>query len=67
MTCSINMNSHILELKNYCIKKNIKFLSTPFDLESLNILQKLKVNIIKISSGDFTNLHLMANLLILKK
>jgi len=58
---------NFLELKNYCIKKKIKFLSTPFDLESLNILRKLKVNIIKISSGDFTNLHLIDKSLNFKK
>lgn len=58
---------NFFELKNYCKKKNIRFLSTPFDLESLNILRKLKVNIIKISSGDFTNIQLIDKSLNFKK
>lgn len=46
-----------------CCKRNqIEFLSTPFDLESLEFLiKKLKLNTIKIGSGDLSNLPLLYN------
>ncbi|EMT45876.1 N-acetylneuraminate synthase [Anoxybacillus flavithermus] len=44
------------KLKQYCDEKHIMFLSTPFDLESVDFLiQELKLNIIKIPSGEITN------------
>lgn len=44
------------ELQRYCNKKNIEFLSTPFDFDSLNFLvDKLNLNLIKIPSGELTN------------
>ena len=43
------------KLFNYCKKKNIIFLSTPYDIESLNFLTKLGVPAFKISSSDVTN------------
>lgn len=44
------------ELVNYCCKKSIQFLSTPFDQESLRFLAgTLGVSCIKISSGEITN------------
>jgi len=44
-------------LRDYCYKKKIDFISTPFDENSLNYLVKnLKVKTIKISSGDIDNL-----------
>ena len=42
-------------LKGYCDQKEIMFLSTPFDYESVDFLTNL-VPIFKISSGDITNL-----------
>lgn len=44
------------ELKKYCDKKDILFLSTPFDLESIDFLADLKMPIFKIPSGEITNL-----------
>lgn len=44
------------ELKEYCDKKNIIFLSTPFDLESADFLNSLDMKIFKIPSGEVTNL-----------
>lgn len=43
------------KLFSYCKKKNIIFLSTPYDVESLNFLTKLGVPAFKISSSDATN------------
>ena len=44
------------ELIAYCQVKNIMFLSTPFDHESINLLSDLGLNIFKIPSGEITNL-----------
>jgi N,N'-diacetyllegionaminate synthase len=43
-------------LLSYCQKKEIKFLSTPFDLKSIDLLNSLGLNIYKIPSGEITNL-----------
>ena len=45
-----------VELEKYCNQKNIKFLSTGFDSESLTFLAQLGVTIAKIPSGEITNL-----------
>lgn len=42
-------------LINYCNEKGIKFLSTAFDNESVDLLEKLGVNLYKIPSGEITN------------
>ncbi|MCX6075293.1 MAG: N-acetylneuraminate synthase [Campylobacterales bacterium] len=44
------------ELIAYCKEKNIMFLSTPFDLDSVDLLQNLGLEIFKIPSGEITNL-----------
>lgn len=45
-----------LELIKHCQKYGIKFLSTPFDLPSITLLNELKMEIFKIPSGEITNL-----------
>lgn len=42
-------------LKEYCDKIDIEFMSTPFDNDSVNLLEKLNMKTYKISSGDITN------------
>lgn len=44
------------ELIAYCNTKKILFLSTPFDHESIDLLDKLGMEIFKIPSGEITNL-----------
>lgn len=44
------------ELFSYCKKKGVKFLSSPFDLKSIDILHNLKLETLKIPSGEITNL-----------
>ena len=44
------------ELIEHCLKRNIMFLSTPFDLESIKLLSELGMQIYKIPSGEITNL-----------
>lgn len=43
-------------LKQYCEKQEIQFLSTPFDLDSIEFLEQLGCDIWKIPSGEITNL-----------
>lgn len=43
------------ELLQYCNSKGIKFLSTPFDLESIDYLDTLNLDFWKIPSGEITN------------
>ena len=44
------------ELMQYCVQKNIMFLSTPFDHDSIDMLNELGLEIFKIPSGEITNL-----------
>ncbi|WP_169763633.1 N-acetylneuraminate synthase [Campylobacter mucosalis] len=44
------------ELISYCKSKNIMFLSTPFDLESIELLANFGLEIFKIPSGEIINL-----------
>ena len=44
------------ELISYCRSKNIMFLSTPFDHDSIELLNDLGLEIFKIPSGEITNL-----------
>ena len=48
-----------VKLKNYSDKKKITFLSTPFDLESAEFLDKIDVPAFKIASGDLDNFILL--------
>ncbi len=45
-----------IELIEHCKKRNIKFLSTAFDLDSIDTLQELGITLWKIPSGEITNL-----------
>ncbi len=47
------------ELIRYCQEKNIMFLSTPFDVDSLHYLVDCGLSIIKIPSGEITNYPLL--------
>ena len=44
------------ELIKYCREKGIIFLSSPFDMDSIDLLARLGLEIIKIPSGEITNL-----------
>lgn len=44
------------DLQRYCSAKQIMFLSTPFDHDSIVLLNDLGINIFKIPSGEITNL-----------
>ncbi|HLD23280.1 MAG TPA: N-acetylneuraminate synthase [Sulfuricurvum sp.] len=55
------------ELIEYCKMKNILFLSTPFDHESIDLLADLGMEIFKIPSGELTNLPYLRHIGSLKK
>ena len=44
------------ELKEYCDKIGIQYLSAPFDIPSVRFLASLKLPLLKIPSGEITNL-----------
>lgn len=44
-----------VELSDYCKKIGIQFLSTPFDLESIDFLKRIGCTMWKIPSGEITN------------
>ena len=43
------------DLKNYCDKKKIEFISTPYDVKSVELLDKLNVKRFKIASAELVN------------
>lgn len=45
-----------MQIIAYCKSKNIRFFSTAFDLDSLNFLASLGLDMVKIPSGEITNL-----------
>jgi N,N'-diacetyllegionaminate synthase len=51
----INFEKH-KKLISYCKKKSIMFLSSPFDIDSADLLNNLGLKIFKIPSGEITNL-----------
>ena len=51
----LNYSDH-LTLSKYAFEKKIEFLSTPFDLESIDLLFELGLEKFKIPSGEITNL-----------
>jgi len=61
------LNEWHQELKSHADAENIDFLSTPFDLERLALLNDLDIPLIKISSGDLTNKEFLIAAAKLKK
>jgi len=55
------------ELYHYCTMKKIRFLSSPFDEESIDFLDRLGVDTIKIPSGEITNYPYLQRTASLKK
>jgi sialic acid synthase SpsE/sugar phosphate isomerase/epimerase len=51
----------------YCRKKNIIFMASPFDISSADFLEKLDVPAFKVASADLTNLPLIDHLVQKKK
>lgn len=49
-------NNNFIELRDYCSKVGIGFISTPFDLESISFLETFDMDFWKVPSGEITNL-----------
>jgi len=62
----LDTNAH-KRLIDYCKKKDIIFLSTPFDHESIELLDELELQIFKIPSGEITNLTYLRHIGSLRK
>lgn len=60
-------DKQIKEIFNYCKNKKIKFIITPFDIESLKYVKKYNLDYIKISSGDLDNIQLIQEVIKLNK
>lgn len=57
-------HQHLIQ---YCQKRKVRFLSTAFDLESIDLLNNLKIPLFKIPSGEITNLTYLKKIGGLKK
>ncbi len=57
----LSPNTH-KELFSYCRQKNIIFMSTPFDEESVSMLDELGMGVFKIPSGEITNKPLIRHI-----
>ncbi len=62
----LDESAHI-ELMRYCNEKDILFLSTPFDIAAISMLDHLGMPIFKIPSGEITNLPYLRHIASLKK
>jgi N,N'-diacetyllegionaminate synthase len=62
----LSVEDHKTLLK-YCRKKGIQFLSTPFDEESADFLEKIGMKLFKIPSGEITNIPFLQHIARKKK
>lgn len=68
MLKSLELNEEdFKKIKKRCDELEITFLSTPFDEESVETLEGLKVKAYKIGSGDFNNILLLKKIAKTKK
>ena len=59
---NLNIKEHIY-LKNYCEKKGVDYMCTPFSFKSADILEKdVKLKIFKVGSGELTNIPLQIHI-----
>ena len=56
-----------LKLKKYANKRGLSFLSSPFSIEAVDMLEEIKVPAWKIGSGEFFNTPLIERILKTKK
>jgi sialic acid synthase SpsE/sugar phosphate isomerase/epimerase len=55
------------EIANYCKKKGVLYLCTPWDKKSIQVLESIGVVAYKVASADFTNIPLIDLLIATKK
>ena len=59
--------NEFVELNEYCKSKDIEFMSTAFDFDSIDFLDSLEMDTWKIPSGDITNLPYLIKIAKLNK
>jgi len=59
--------SDFVEIKKYCDKNKIEFLSTPYDIKSVELLEELKVKRYKVASADLVDMLLHKKIISMKK
>lgn len=52
-------DTQFLQIKEYCDEKKIRFMCTPWDVTSLELIEKLQVELHKVSSADLINFPLL--------
>ena len=57
----------VLTLHDYTLKKGLIFLSTPYDVPSVHLLEEINVPLYKVSSGDLDNFLLLNEITKTKK
>jgi N,N'-diacetyllegionaminate synthase len=62
----LNEDDH-LNLIKHCRELGIRFMSTPFDHESIDMLNRLGLDVFKIGSGDMNNVPYLRHIAGLKK
>lgn len=55
------------KVAKYCEDKGVLYMCTPWDSDSINILEELGVQAYKVASADLTNLPLVENLIATRK
>ena len=55
------------EVAQYCASKGILYMCTPWDIDSISILEEFDVPAYKVASADLTNLPLIDHLITTKK
>ena len=56
-----------IEIAKYCEETGIEFLSTPFDLDSIQFLDQLGISKFKVPSGEITNIPYLINIARIRK
>lgn len=60
-------DANFYELKAYCDKKRIRFMCTPWDEDSLDLLEAIGLDIYKVASADLINIPLLDRLVATRK
>ena len=62
----LSLDDH-LKISQYCIKKSILYMCTPWDIDSISTLESFEVPAYKVASADLTNIPLIDALIKTKK
>ena len=55
------------ELRDHCVDRKVSFLSSPFSVEAVELLDQLGVEVWKIASGEVSNIPMITAMLATKK